>query len=100
MQATRLFAVGDLRTVVLPDPEPGPGEVLVKVLAAGICGTDRHLFLGEFPCRPPVTLGHEFCGTVVALGPGTTGPEPGTLVTCDPNIACGTCPACQARWTI
>jgi L-iditol 2-dehydrogenase len=96
MLATRLLAVGDLRTVELPEPAPGPGEVLVKVQAAGICGTDRHLFLGEFPCRPPVTLGHEFCGTVMALGPDTTGPAPGTLVTCDPNIACGTCPACRA----
>jgi L-iditol 2-dehydrogenase len=96
MRATRLFAVGDLRTVDHPDPEPGPGEVLVKVLAAGICGTDRHLYHGGFPCRPPVTLGHEFCGTVVALGAGTAGPAPGTLVTCDPNIACGTCPACRA----
>ena len=96
MQATRLFAVGDLRTVDLPDPQPGSGDVLVRVQAAGICGTDRHLYHGEFPCRPPVTLGHEFCGTVVALGPGTTGPAPGTLVTCDPNISCGTCPACRA----
>jgi L-iditol 2-dehydrogenase len=96
MLATRLFAVGDLRTVDLPDPEPGPGEVLVRVQAAGICGTDRHLFHGEFPCRPPVTLGHEFCGIVMALGPGATGPAPGTLVACDPNIACGTCPACRA----
>lgn len=96
MQAARLSAVGDLRIVDLSDPQPGPGEVLIRVQAAGICGTDRHLFLGEFPCRPPVTLGHEFCGTVLALGPDTTGPSPGTLVACDPNIACGTCRACRA----
>ena len=51
-----------------PDPTPGPGEILVRVLAAGICGTDRHLFKGEFPCAPPVTLGHEFSGEVVAVG--------------------------------
>ncbi len=96
MRATRLFATGDLRCVDLPDPEPGPGEVLVRVQAAGICGTDRHLYHGTFPCRPPVTLGHEFCGTVLALGPDTAGPLPGTLVTCDPNISCGTCAACRA----
>jgi L-iditol 2-dehydrogenase len=96
MRALRLRDVGALAPEEVGVPEPGPGEVLVRVLAAGICGTDRHLFKGEFPCTPPVTLGHEFAGTVVARGPGGEGPEPGTLVTCDPNIACGTCPACRA----
>ncbi|WP_431299561.1 zinc-dependent alcohol dehydrogenase family protein [Tabrizicola sp. BL-A-41-H6] len=93
MHATRLFATGDIRTVDVPVPTPGPGEVLVRVLAAGICGTDRHLFKGEFPCAPPVTLGHEFSGEVVALGEGVTLPL-GTRIACDPNIACGTCEAC------
>ena len=65
MLATRLHAVGDLRLEEVPVPEPGPGEVLVRVEAAGICGTDRHLFKGEFPSTPPVTLGHEFAGIVV-----------------------------------
>lgn len=96
MQATRLLGTRRIATQSVPDPEPAAGEVLVKVLAAGICGTDRHLYLGEFPCKPPVTLGHEFSGRVVALGPGTAGPAIGTLITCDPNIACGTCPACLA----
>ncbi|MFY8145653.1 MAG: alcohol dehydrogenase catalytic domain-containing protein, partial [Rhodobacter sp.] len=84
MFATRLMRTGDIRMIEVPVPVPGPGEVLVRVLAAGICGTDRHLFLGEFPCTPPVTLGHEFTGTVTALGEGT---DPGLLgrnVTCDP----------------
>ena len=93
MRATRLFATGDIRTVEVPVPEPGPGEVLVRVAAAGICGTDRHLFKGEFPCRPPVTLGHEFAGTVVAVGAGADVPE-GALVACDPNTWCGRCEAC------
>ncbi len=92
MRAVRLHAAGDLRLTEVPDPVPGPGEVLVRVVAAGICGTDRHLTAGEFPCTPPVTLGHEFCGRIVA------GDDPrlpvGTHVTCDPNIACGTCPGC------
>ena len=94
MLATRLFATGDLRTVDVPVPEPRPGEVLVRVEAAGLCGTDRHLFKGEFPCTPPVTLGHEFSGIVVGRGTGATIPE-GTRVTCDPNIACGTCDQCH-----
>lgn len=94
MQAIRLFQTGDLRLVTVPDPAPAPGEVLVRIEAAGICGTDRHLYRGEFPCTPPVTLGHEFAGIVTALGAGVTGLALGTRVTCDPNIACGTCPHC------
>jgi L-iditol 2-dehydrogenase len=94
MEALRLFGLRDLQVVSVPIPDPGPGEVLVRVLAAGICGTDRHLYLGEFPSRPPVTLGHEFAGLIEATGPGVD-LAVGTLVTCDPNIACGTCPACR-----
>lgn len=94
MQATRLLAIGDIRTLDLPTPEPGPGEVRVRVGAAGICGTDRHLTKGEFPCTPPVTLGHEFTGEVTALGAGVDPGLLGRLVTCDPNIACGTCAPC------
>lgn len=94
MLATRLHAVGDLRLDQVPVPDPGPGEILVKVAAAGICGTDRHLFKGEFPSKPPVTLGHEFAGTVVGTGVGVT-LAPGTLVTCDPNDWCGVCEACR-----
>jgi L-iditol 2-dehydrogenase len=93
MQAVRLQAVGRVEAVKVPVPSPGPGEVLVRVLAAGICGTDRHLFKGEFPCAPPVTLGHEFSGEVVATGDGVELPT-GTRIACDPNIACGTCDQC------
>lgn len=92
MRALRLHAIGDLRLTEVPDPVPAEGEVVVEVVAAGICGTDRHLTAGEFPCRPPVTLGHEFCGRVVQSGVAAL--PVGTHVTCDPNIACGTCPAC------
>lgn len=93
MQAVRLQAVGRIGLTEVPDPSPGPGEVLVRVQAAGICGTDRHLFKGEFPCAPPVTLGHEFAGEVVACGESVALPL-GTRVTCDPNIACGACDQC------
>ncbi|WP_137112559.1 alcohol dehydrogenase catalytic domain-containing protein [Rhodobacter sp. SY28-1] len=93
MRAVQLRGVGDIAAVEVPDPEPKAGEVLVRVLAAGICGTDRHLLKGEFPCAPPVTLGHEFCGEVIAVGEGVTMPI-GTRIACDPNIACGTCDAC------
>jgi L-iditol 2-dehydrogenase len=93
MRAVRLQAVGRIEAVEVPTPDPGPGEVLVRVLAAGICGTDRHLYKGEFPCAPPVTLGHEFCGEVVAVGEGVALPT-GIRIACDPNIACGTCDQC------
>ncbi len=94
MRAVRLNAVNQIGLVEVATPAPGPGEVLVRVLAAGICGTDRHLFKGEFPCAPPVTLGHEFSGEVVAIGEGVKLPV-GTRVACDPNIACGACDACR-----
>ncbi len=93
MRATRLFRPGDIRCVEAPIPDPAPGEVLVRIEAAGICGTDRHLFRGEFPCAPPVTLGHEFSGIVIGRGAGVTLPE-GARVTCDPNDWCGRCDAC------
>lgn len=93
MQAVQLRAVGDIAEVEVAKPQPAAGEVLVRVLAAGICGTDRHLYKGEFPCAPPVTLGHEFCGEVVGVGEGVALPL-GTRIACDPNIACGTCDQC------
>lgn len=94
MQAGKLLEVGDFRVIELPDPEPAPGEVLVRVAAAGVCGTDRHLLKGEFLGRPPVILGHEFSGTVEAVGEGVTTHKVGDRVACDPNIACGACPSC------
>ena len=68
------------------------GEILIKVEASGICGTDRHLFKGEFPSVPGTTLGHEFSGIIVDAG--DTGLVAGTRVTCDPNTWCGTCAQC------
>ncbi len=90
MRALQLLGPRNIGLVDLPDPDPAPGDILIRVEAAGICGTDRHLYLGEFPSAPPVTLGHEFSGTVVAGGLPA-----GTRVTCDPNIPCGTCPNCR-----
>ncbi len=93
MRATQLLGIGDIRTMDVPIPEPGPGEVLIKVEASGICGTDRHLFKGEFPSVPGKTLGHEFSGIVVEGN--VAGFPKGTRVTCDPNTWCGTCDQCQ-----
>lgn len=94
MKATRLIATGDIQTVAVPDPAPGPQDIVIAVEAAGICGTDRHLFKGEFPATPNTILGHEFSGRVVDAG--KSGLAIGTRVTCDPNTWCGTCPPCRA----
>ncbi|MCB8877697.1 zinc-dependent alcohol dehydrogenase family protein [Acidisoma silvae] len=95
MKAARLESVSEMATRSVEKPIAGPGEILVKVLAAGICGSDRHMFKGEYPTARPVTLGHEFCGTVESIGQGVTRFSGGELVTIDPNIACGICPACR-----
>ncbi|MEM8631946.1 MAG: zinc-dependent alcohol dehydrogenase family protein [Pseudomonadota bacterium] len=92
MRATQLQGTGDIRTVDVGKPKPGPGDIVIKVEASGICGTDRHLFKGEFPSVPGKILGHEFSGIVVDSN-GTDIAE-GTRVTCDPNTWCGTCAQC------
>lgn len=93
MKATQLIQIGQLDTRTVPDPIPASGEIVIKVEAAGICGTDRHLFKGEFPSTPGKTLGHEFSGIVVDAG--DTGFALGSRVTCDPNIWCGSCNQCR-----
>lgn len=86
----------ETRPLVLP--EPGEGQVLVKVSACGVCGTDVHIYhggKGSAEVVPPVILGHEFSGHVVKLGSGVTGLEEGQLITVDPNIYCGKCRPCR-----
>ena len=95
MKAVRLEAVGRLLCREIEKPTPGPDDLLVRVEASGICGTDRHLFHGEFPCKPPVTLGHEFSGIIEAMGSAVTGFSLGDRITSDPNIACGGCSHCH-----
>jgi L-iditol 2-dehydrogenase len=96
MRALRLESVGNLTVRDVEKPVPGPEDLVVRVEACGICGTDRHLFLGEFPSKPPVTIGHEFAGIIEAVGNEVTGFKVGDRVTGDPNIACGRCPQCAA----
>ncbi len=68
----------------------------MRVEACGICGSDRHMLLGEFPTAVPVIQGHEFSGIVVGRGPEATRVERGARVTGDPNIACGECAGCRS----
>ncbi|MCW3158047.1 zinc-dependent alcohol dehydrogenase [Micropruina sonneratiae] len=87
MRALRLAEFGRLEVVELPDPTPGPGEVLIGVGFTGICGTDLHGYTGaNGRRRPGQVMGHETSGRVRAVGPGVAGPAPGTAVTVNPVV--------------
>ncbi|MDL2398762.1 zinc-dependent alcohol dehydrogenase family protein [Rhizobium mayense] len=94
MKAVRLESIGSMTMRSVEKPAARPGELLVRVLAAGICGSDRHMYKGEYPTAIPVTMGHEFCGIVEEVGNEVAGFTGGEIVTVDPNIACGRCHAC------
>jgi len=75
-------------------PEPGRYQVLIQVMASGICGTDLHIYRGEYLGSYPVIPGHEFCGVVVKTGNQITRFKPGDRVAVEPNIACDNCVNC------
>jgi len=77
-----------------PDPAPGPGQALVAVHAAGICGTDVHATQGLFPWTPPLVLGHEYTGVVESVGRGVSRRLVGRAVACEPSYGCGACAEC------
>ena len=97
MRAERFYA--DTKSVVIEDvpiPEPGPGEVLVKVAFCGICHSDLSLITGNFPAQlPVVTQGHEASGTIAALGPGVNGWSEGDPVVVPAGRPCLDCPNCR-----
>lgn len=78
----------------VPTPEPGPGEVLLKVVRTGVCGTDEHLLHGGFIAKLPLIPGHEILGEVVSHGDGVSQPTIGTVVSVDNTIHCGSCGPC------
>jgi L-iditol 2-dehydrogenase len=84
------FTVDDV-----PDPAPGPGQALVAVHAAGICGTDVHATQGLFPWTPPLVLGHEYTGIVQDVGRGVSRRLIGRAVACEPSYGCGKCAECK-----
>ncbi|MEM9249105.1 MAG: L-idonate 5-dehydrogenase [Pseudomonadota bacterium] len=99
MKALSIHAAKDLRLEEHPDPTAGPGEVLVRLEAGGICGSDLHYFnhggFGTVRLREPMILGHEVAGRVEALGDGVRGLEVGQRVAVSPSRPCGTCTFCQ-----
>lgn len=95
MQALVLKGDWDIAVEEREDPQPGPGEVLVEIVATGICGSDIHGYTGENGRRHPgQVMGHETVGRVHSAGAGVDAAA-GALVTVNPVIACGECPACR-----
>lgn len=72
----------------VPKPKAGPGEVVIEVKNVGICGTDFHIFEGEFLSPYPIIPGHEFSGIVHELGEGVSNVAVGDRVTADPSLFC------------
>jgi L-iditol 2-dehydrogenase len=89
---------GSVEIQTVQDPRPGPGQVKVEVKAAGVCGSDLHIYHDEIaiPTEPPVIMGHEFAGEIVELGDGVQGLCIGDRVTCETTAwSCGRCLQCR-----
>jgi 2-desacetyl-2-hydroxyethyl bacteriochlorophyllide A dehydrogenase len=89
---------GELQIEQRANPEPGPDEIVVRVGACGMCGTDLHIAEGHFPPTPyPIVPGHEFAGEIVAVGELVDGLSVGTEVAVDPSLFCGQCDFCRIQ---
>ncbi len=97
MKALLLTAPSRLEYTDFPDPRPAAGEVLLRIRACGICGSDIHGWDGSSGRRnPPLIMGHEAAGEIAAVGAGVTDWRPGDRVTFDSTIYCGACPYCRS----
>ncbi|MCW2610519.1 MAG: hypothetical protein QOC93_2648 [Actinomycetota bacterium] len=97
MLAAVIDKPNEIRVGPVPDPAPGPGEVVVRVGACGICGSDVTIAAGNFPPTPfPIVPGHEFAGEIVAVGAGVDHLRDGDRVAVDPTLVCGHCDWCRA----
>ena len=94
MRAAVMYAPGDIRLEDRPKPSPGKGEVLLKVAAVGVCGSDIPRMLTKGAHRMPIICGHEFSGTVAAVGDGVEGYAAGDLVGVAPMLPCFRCDQC------
>ncbi len=96
MRAAVLNNTGDISVIDLPDPIPGPGEVVIAVTLAGICGTDYSLYNGKFNVPLPVVPGHEGVGVVKEVGPDVSNVTVGQRVVIQPNFSCWDCELCHS----
>lgn len=97
MKAALLCGKEDLRVREQPDPSVGDGEVLLKVRAAAVCGTDIRMFRNGYKGvseATPLVLGHEIAGVIERVGSGVAGYRVGQAVAVAPNYGCGVCDAC------
>jgi 2-desacetyl-2-hydroxyethyl bacteriochlorophyllide A dehydrogenase len=95
MQAAVLVEPRKIEIREVPTPSPRKGEVLVRIIEAGICGTDYVCYMGDLSTVYPIIPGHEAVGEVVVLGEGVEEIRPGERVTIQPNFPCTTCPVCR-----
>jgi L-iditol 2-dehydrogenase len=98
MRAVKLYGARDLRVEEVSPPTAGPGQVVVRIEAVGVCGSDLHYYLdghiGDTVATEPLVLGHEFAGTISEIGFGVRGLTIGQRVAVDPAIPCGHCEFC------
>jgi 2-desacetyl-2-hydroxyethyl bacteriochlorophyllide A dehydrogenase len=98
MRAIRIEEPGTLGLVEVPEPTPGPKDVVVEVKACGVCGTDLHILAGEFPPTPyPIIPGHEAAGVVAKVGSEVVSLSEGDRVGIDPSLFCGACAFCRVN---
>jgi 2-desacetyl-2-hydroxyethyl bacteriochlorophyllide A dehydrogenase len=95
VKAAVIESVGKAVVLEVPDPAPGPREVVVEVAACGLCGTDLHILQGEFAPTLPIVPGHEFAGEVVGVGTAVTELTVGDRVAVDPSLYCHECRYCR-----
>ncbi|MCC3654804.1 zinc-dependent alcohol dehydrogenase family protein [Streptomyces sp. S07_1.15] len=95
MRAAVIESPGKAVLATVPDPAPGPREVVVKVAACGLCGTDLHILQGEFAPSLPLVPGHEFAGEVVGTGSAVSELKAGDRVAVDPSLYCQECRYCR-----
>ena len=94
MKCIQILEPNRVECIEIPTPHPRAGEVLIRVAASGICGTDLHILRGEYMGGYPVIPGHEFSGTIVEVGEGVSRFRVGDRVAVEPNIPCDNCPEC------
>jgi len=96
MRVVTIACPGQVQLKQVDVPEPGPGDVLIRVAACGLCTTDVDILEGRFWGSYPIVPGHEISGFIEDAGPDVTSLRRGDIVAVDPNIPCGKCGSCRS----